>query len=96
MIDVLNEELIALTDVADHLPRRGGRKVNYSTIFRWVQRGIRGKRLETVRMGGCRFTSKAALNRFFAEPHCDAYPESGAARQRAIAEAQAICDAEGL
>jgi hypothetical protein len=96
MISIGNETLVPLTEVPNHLPRRKGRKLAYSTVFRWVQRGVRGKRLESCRIGGIRFTSLQALTRFFAEPHCDSFPERGESRQRAIAAAQAELDSEGV
>lgn len=37
-----------------------------STAWRWHRKGIRGVRLETVVVGGRRYTSKAALDRFVA------------------------------
>ncbi len=55
--------------------RRRGRKIHTSTVFRWVQVGLRGIRLEAIRVGGTRCTSEAALRRFFerlsaADPLC--------------------------
>jgi len=35
-----------------------------STLWRWYRRGVRGVRLETVVVGGRRFTSRAAIERF--------------------------------
>jgi len=46
--------------------RRRGRKIHVSTVFRWMQQGIRGIRLEGVKIGGTCCTSEAALKRFFA------------------------------
>lgn len=62
--DLLDEHLIALPEVPDHLPRRRGRKLHIGTIYRWVQRGAHGKVLESVLLGGVRYTSREALNRF--------------------------------
>jgi len=57
--------------------RRHGRKIDKSTLFRWVQHGLRGVRLEALRVGGTLCTSEAALKRFFArlsaaDPLCSA------------------------
>ena len=49
-----------------HRTETGSAGVNTSTIFRWVRRGIRGQRLETLFVGGIRMTSREALARFFA------------------------------
>ena len=66
MIDVNSENLIALADVPAHLPhRRSGKKIHRSTSFRWAQRGIDGIRLEVLSIGGTKFTSLEALQRFF-------------------------------
>ena len=55
---------IVLTDVASHLPRRNGKKINYSTIWRWAMHGYAGIVLETTLIGRCRYTSRQALRRF--------------------------------
>ena len=62
MIDLSREELFPLTRAAEFVP---GRRPNASTIYRWVLKGIRGVRLETLLVGGCRLTSREALERFF-------------------------------
>ena len=64
MIDISNEHCFRLTEAPDHLPRRNGRRISKSTLFRWAQRGVRGHKLETVTIGGCKFTSREALQRF--------------------------------
>lgn len=68
MIDIELERLIAVRDVPTlkNLPfRRQGKRLHISTVRRWAQNGIRGKRLETVRIGAQLCTSIEALNRFF-------------------------------
>ena len=65
MIDVTSESLLLPTEVTKILPKQKG-KTNVSTVYRWMQCGLRGVRLEYVCIGGTRFTSKEALNRFFA------------------------------
>ena len=60
------EELMSLSDAARALPRRrGGRKVNVSTVYRWTTTGCRGVVLESLQIGGTRCTSRQALSRFF-------------------------------
>ena len=63
-IDVRNEQAIPLSEVPNHLPRRRGKKVHYSTVYRWVTKGSRGRVLESVQVGGVRYTSIEALDRF--------------------------------
>ena len=83
---------IALFDVAIHLPRKGGKPINYSTlrvrdaerfaaIWRWASRGILGPggesiRLPTVRIGRTRFTSRGALSRFIDRCRGEAWGEA--------------------
>ena len=70
-INVFEESVLSLTEAAKLLPRRRrGRKVHVSCIFRWAQAGLKSAsgmvvRLETVRVGGTKCTSKEALQRFF-------------------------------
>jgi hypothetical protein len=101
MIDSQSEALISLADAAKTLPRRRrGRKCHVSTLFRWTTIGIRGVRLESLKCGGCRCTSREALQRFFealSQPrqaravagHAGPPPvrRTAAQRQRASAEA---------
>jgi Protein of unknown function (DUF1580) len=66
MIDHGKETLLTLTDAAAGLPRRrGGKRVNVATVYRWAARGCRGVRLETIQIGGTKCTSLEALQRFF-------------------------------
>ena len=58
------EELIALNEAAAHFPRRAGRKVSYRTLWRWATGGVAGVRLETVIVGGGRYTTAAAIADF--------------------------------
>lgn len=63
-----NAKLIPLSQVPrlNFLPcRRNGRKLHPSTVFRWAQRGLRGVKLQVVRVGGTLCTTEDALCRFF-------------------------------
>lgn len=65
MSDLSNERLISIGDVPKHLPRRAtGRRVHISAVYRWMSSGVRGVRLESVRVGGSTYTSVEALQRF--------------------------------
>jgi len=65
MIDIANEHLIPVRDVPRRLPRRpNGKTVHISAVYRWIQRGVRGVRLEAIRIGGTAYTSEEALQRF--------------------------------
>ena len=65
MIDPFEEELVPLAKIPEVLPRgQSGKKIHRATGFRWALKGIRGIRLETIKVGGSRFTSHEALSRF--------------------------------
>lgn len=64
MIDISNEQLIPLRDVPRHLPLRPRGPLHVSAVYRWILRGIRGVRLESIRIGGTAYTSLEALQRF--------------------------------
>jgi hypothetical protein len=69
VIDIRNEQLVPLPDVPKILPMRGnGKRIHISAVYRWAQRGIRGTRLEVVRVGGTTYTSREALQRFASPP----------------------------
>jgi hypothetical protein len=61
MIDFNSESLISFQEATQHAPG----EPHISTLHRWRLRGIRGVRLETCLIGGKRFTTKEALDRFF-------------------------------
>ena len=64
MIEIAAENLLTLPDAAARLPRRGRRKVHVCTIYRWMSRGVRGVKLEAIKLGGVTYTSVEALQRF--------------------------------
>ena len=64
-MDVTNETLIAIRDVPRYLPTRSnGKRLHISAVYRWIQRGVRGVILESVRIGGSTYTSREGLQRF--------------------------------
>lgn len=61
----LSETLLPLAQAAKRLPRlRADRPVSPCTLWRWATSGLRGVRLETVKVGSVRCTSVEALERF--------------------------------
>jgi uncharacterized protein DUF1580 len=65
MIDLASETLISFSDACRRLPsRRAGRPAHPATLYRWASEGVRGVRLETIRVGGSLCTSVEALQRF--------------------------------
>lgn len=59
-IDIHGESLVPLVEAPAHIPGRP----HLSTIHRWIQRGVRGLKLDTVVVGTRRFTSHEAIERF--------------------------------
>lgn len=64
-IDIANEHLVTFSELARSLPRRrGDRPVHVATIHRWRSRGLKGIRLEAIRIGGAWHSSREAFSRF--------------------------------
>src|SRR4051812_32439228 len=58
MLDLETDHLLSLSNAGRHLPpRRCGRQPHPSTLYRWAKTGLRGTRLETIRIGGTLCTS---------------------------------------
>lgn len=66
-IDIKYEVLLSLSDAAKTLPCIDGKRVHVSTLWRWCKRGLKGVRLEYVRVGFRICTSSDALSRFINE-----------------------------
>lgn len=64
MIDVTKEKLKPLTQVVNELLAEGTRRIHPSTAHRWVFKGVKGRKLEAVRLGGSLYTSSEAVARF--------------------------------
>lgn len=79
MIDHTSEELLTFSEAAAALPDRP----HVSTVHRWRMRGIKGIKLETIRIGGRRYTSAEALDRFIAAitSAVDGLPKKGTPRK---------------
>lgn len=66
-IDPFRDELLTFAQAAERLPRhRQGKAVHVTTLWRWATHGLRGVRLETIKVGGCPYTTRRALRDFFA------------------------------
>ncbi len=58
------ERLIRIAQAARWFEERTGKRPSVAAIYRWVGRGVNGRRLETVRAGRDLFTSEEACSRF--------------------------------
>lgn len=98
MIDISRESLLTFSEAAASLPG----KPNVSTIHRWRLRGCRGIKLESTLIGGVRYTSHEALQRFCnrttAVADGTAQPEArtSSQRERAVSRAEAELSAAGI
>ena len=67
MIDLKTESPLSLAQAARLVPpTRLDKQVHVSTILRWISHGVRGVRLEAVRIGVRWVTTHEALERFSA------------------------------
>jgi hypothetical protein len=93
MFDLEHESPIPLCEVPSLqvLPvKRGQKRLALATIYRWANKGLRGNKLETKVVDGVRYTSHAAVLRFFerlnkpgASPNARTEPQRAAAIARA-------------
>ena len=70
MIDSSTEELIPFQQAGRRIP--GNPSV--CALHRWRLSGVRGAKLETLLVGGTRFTSTEAIARFIAAQNLDQTP----------------------
>ena len=67
MINLQTDTTLSLLQAAKLIPpTRGDKPVQVCTLVRWILHGVRGVRLEAVRIGGRWITSHEALDRFTA------------------------------
>lgn len=78
MIDVASERLMTLHEAAALLPGRP----SVATLWRWRTKGARGRRLESVALGGKVFTSAEAIQRFASQQGGVDAPTSRTTKQR--------------
>lgn len=97
-ICIEDERLLKLAKAAKTLP---GNPAS-STLFRWASRGIRGVRLETCLIGGVRYTSREAIQRFVDATTCagegqpDAMSQTRRAREADVRRDERYLASEGI
>ena len=98
MINLETETLLAPKQVCRLVPGRSGKGVSLATCWRWMLKGHRGVKLESLLVGGVRYTSVEAFKRFLAQlnggakDHC----ERQADRAHATRRVEHALDAEGF
>jgi hypothetical protein len=63
-IDIHTEHLWAIDDYMRLRPPRNGKKMHKSTALRHILQGVRGIKLEAIKIGGTWFTSQEAVERW--------------------------------
>ncbi len=97
-IDITSDTLIPVSEIPSHLPG----KVHVATVWRWIQRGCRGVRLETCLIGGRRHSSIEALQTFVdqttaaADNTSTVTASTPSARRKAHKKANQELDAAGI
>ena len=92
MIDVNEETLLTAKDARKELPGRP----SINTIYRWFWKGVRGIKLESVRVGGRVYTSKEACHRFVLASSQVPTADERSAERDAIRQAQQFLDVAGV
>lgn len=91
MLRIGDDNLIPLSQVPRIFPTRSnGKTVHISAVYRWAQRGVRGVRLETLKVGGTSYTSIEAVQRFAEELTRASRPSSGDLSEPAPSRARAM------
>ena len=60
------ESRLTLTEVAVIIGSQTGRRPSSSTCWRWALKGVRGKKLDVIRIGGTLYTTLASVEAFLA------------------------------
>ncbi len=60
MIDLNSETIFPVSEAPKHIPGRPSK----ASVWRWVLTGVGGIKLESILIGGKRFTSAEAVQRF--------------------------------
>jgi hypothetical protein len=95
MIDIETEQLCLLAEATKCVPGNP----HISTLIRWWKRGVKGVKLETLIVGGRRYTSVEAIQRFLAqlnEPGPDPNRSLSQRRKEDISRVEMELDAEGI
>ena len=101
-IDIHSESLFPFAALPAKMGRLTGDRIHRATAERWRMRGCRGVTLETVLIGGKRYCSDEALERFVerttaaADGDSPAIASTPSARRKAHERACAELDAAGI
>lgn len=85
MIDHLTETLVNFQHAGRHIPGNPA----LCTLHRWRMRGVRGSRLETLLVGGIRYTSTEAIARFIQSQNASEPPAPAITAKQRRTQAEA-------
>ena len=91
MIDTQTETIIAFSDARTAVPGID-RRLSLATLHRWRLNGVRGVKLETVLIGGMRYTSREAIARFIAAQNAKETQVLGITRGQRKQQSEAALD----
>lgn len=97
MIDIQAETIVSISEAPQHIPGRP----SMATVWRWVLKGTRAGKLESILIGGRRFTSLEKIQMFAEQSTAMANGETqhvrtSTQRERAIRQAEADCERSGI
>jgi len=94
MIDISSETLLTMPEAAARIPGRP----SLCALWRWRTKGLRGRKLETVLIGGSPYTSVEALQRFAEQRGGIDAPSirSPKQRERSVAKAERELRSAGI
>lgn len=92
MIDLDKETLLTVKQARAVLPNRP----SINTIYRWFWKGVRGIKLDSIRVGGRIFTTKEACDRFIHASSRMPTEEERFAERDAIRNARQFLDMSGI
>lgn len=94
MIDVQTETILTAKQACAAFPKH----VSLPTLWRWMLKGTRGVVLESIRIGGRRYTSAEACSRFIQASAEDTPSPERKKQQRSMAmkQARAVLDQFGV
>ena len=89
---VEKETLLTVRQAGNEFPGRPSTQ----TIWRWMHKGVRGVVLESVLIGGHRYTSREAIGRFILDQNNENVTEQKQDRERRIRQAMQVLDSLGI
>ena len=73
--DLKQQRVLTLSQAAALIGNYLGRKPSISTCWRWTLKGVRGSKLESIRVGGKVYTTEPAIRTFITTLSTDITPE---------------------